>query len=104
MKILAVGPHPDDIEFGCAPVLIQETAKSHVVRIVVASRGESASFGTPEERAAEAREAADVIGAEIEFMDFGSDCHIEPTAQNSIAMARQIRVFQPQIILAPSAD
>ena len=104
MKILAVGPHPDDIEFGCAPVLIQETAKGHTVRIVVTSRGEAASFGTPEERAAEAREAADVMGAEIEFMDFGSDCHVEPTAHNSIAMARQIRVFQPQVILAPTPD
>jgi N-acetylglucosamine malate deacetylase 1 len=104
MKILAVGPHPDDIEFGCAPLLIQETAKGHQVRILVASLGEAASFGTPEERAAEARQAAEVIGAEMEFMNIGSDCHIEPTAQNSITMARQIRVFQPNIVLAPTAD
>jgi LmbE family N-acetylglucosaminyl deacetylase len=102
MKILAVGPHPDDIEFGCAPVLIQETAQGHPVRIVVTSLGEAASFGTPEERAAEARQAADIIGAEIEFMDFGGDCHVEPNTHNSIAMARHIRVFQPQIILAPT--
>jgi LmbE family N-acetylglucosaminyl deacetylase len=104
MKILAVGPHPDDIEFGCAPVLIQETAKGHTVRMLVTSLGESASFGTPEERAAEARAAADVIGAEIEFLNFGGDCHVELRTEHCIAMARQIRVFQPQVILAPTAE
>jgi len=104
MKILAVGPHPDDIEFGCAPILIQEAANGHTVRVVVSSMGEAASHGTPEEREAEAREAADVIGAEVEFMNFGGDCHVEPSVANSIAMARQIRVFQPQVILAPTPE
>lgn len=104
MKILAVGPHPDDIEFGCAPLLIQEARKGHSVRMAVATMGEAASFGTPEERAQEAREAAAVIGADIEFLDMGGDCHIEPTTQNCILTARLIREFQPDIILAPTPE
>ena len=46
MKILAVGAHPDDVEFGCAPVLIQEVRNGHEVRILVTSKGEAASAGT----------------------------------------------------------
>jgi bacillithiol biosynthesis deacetylase BshB1 len=104
MKILAVGPHPDDIEFGCSPVLIQEVRRGHAVRLLVTSLGEGGSFGTPQERAEEARQAAAIIGAEIEFLDFGGDCHVEPNVANCMQMARQIRAFQPNVILAPSPE
>ena len=104
MKILAVGPHPDDVEFGCAPVLIQEVNRGNQVKILVLTKGEAATSGTPELRAQEAREAARLIGAEIEFLDFGGDCHIRHTPENSIAMARQLRLFQPDIVLAPHLD
>jgi LmbE family N-acetylglucosaminyl deacetylase len=104
MRILAVGPHPDDIEFGCAPLLIQEVRNGHEVRIVVTSKGEAATYGTPEDRVEEARRAADIIGAGIAFLDLGGDCHVEPSVANAILMARQIREFQPQVILAPTPD
>src|SRR5690348_16587677 len=100
MKILAVGPHPDDVEFGCAPLLIQEVRKGHQVRILVASKGEAGTSGTPEQRAQEAREAARMIGDEIEFLDFGGDCHIRQTTENAMAIAREIRTFRPEIVLA----
>lgn len=104
MKILAVGPHPDDVEFGCAPLLIQEVKNGHEARILVATRGEASTSGTPGEREAEARAAAATIGANIEFLDFGGDCHIESTASNRLRMAREIRKFRPNIVLAPSPD
>jgi LmbE family N-acetylglucosaminyl deacetylase len=101
MRILAVGPHPDDVEFGCAPLLIQEVRKRHQVKILVLSRGEASTSGTPGEREDEAREAARTIGAEIEFLNFGGDCHIWHTPANSITMARHIRFYRPEIVLAP---
>src|SRR5262245_61659554 len=104
MKILAVGPHPDDIEFGCAPLLIQEAKLGHEVRLVITSLGESATFGTPEGRAEEARQAARIIGASIDFLDFGGDCHVEANTQNAVLMAREIRSFQPDIVLAPTPE
>ena len=104
MKILAVGPHPDDIEFGCAPLLIQEVQRGHEALIAVATLGEASTVGTPEERELEARAAAAEIGAEIRFLDLGGDCHIEPTTANSIRIARLIRECRPQIVLAPTPD
>jgi N-acetylglucosamine malate deacetylase 1 len=104
MRILAVGAHPDDVEFGCAPVLIQEVLNGHEVRILVTSKGEAASSGTPEERAQEAREAARVIGASIDFLEMGGDCHIEHRPENALIMAGEIRRFRPEVILAPHLD
>jgi len=101
MRILAVGAHPDDVEFGCAPVLIQEARAGHEVRILVTSKGEAASAGTPEERAQEAREAAKIIGAQVDFLDLGGDCNITSTPDNAIQIAREIRLFRPHVLLAP---
>ena len=101
MRILAVGAHPDDVEFGCAPLLILEARRGHEVRIVVTSKGEAASSGTPEERAAEAREAARLIGASIGFLDLGGDCHIQQSPANAAILAREIRQLRPDALLAP---
>ncbi len=101
MNILAVGAHPDDIEFGCAHVLMQEARKGHRVKLLVLSRGEAASHGTPEDREAESRAAAKVMGAEIDFLDFAGDCHIARVPENAFKLAAEIRHFQPAIVLAP---
>jgi LmbE family N-acetylglucosaminyl deacetylase len=101
IKILAVGPHPDDVEFGCAPLLIQEVRKGNQAKILVLSKGEAATSGTPLEREQEAREAARFIGAEVDFLELGGDCHIRHTPENSIAIAGQIRLHRPEIVLGP---
>jgi len=105
VKILAVGPHPDDIEFGCAPVLIQEIRNGNQARIAVLSKGEAGSHGTPEERAEEARAAARVMGVEIEFLggllDRAGDCHLRHSPENAFVIAAEIRRYQPRIVLAP---
>jgi N-acetylglucosamine malate deacetylase 1 len=104
MRILAVGAHPDDVEFGCAPVLLQEASQGHQVRILVCSRGEAASSGTAEGREQEARAAAQIIGAEIDFLELGGDCHIQYSPATSLMMAREIRTFQPEVVLAPLTE
>lgn len=101
MRLLAVGAHPDDIEFGCAPVLIKEIRAGNQVKLLVLSRGEAGTAGTPDVREQESREAARRMGAEIQFMDFGGDCNLEYTAPNRLAIAREIRIFRPSIVLAP---
>jgi bacillithiol biosynthesis deacetylase BshB1 len=101
MRILAVGAHPDDVEFGCAPILIQEVRNGHEARILVTSKGEAGSAGTPEERAQEARDAAKIIGAAIQFVELGGDCHIERNPASAMTLAREIRRFKPAVVLAP---
>jgi N-acetylglucosamine malate deacetylase 1 len=104
LRLLAFGAHPDDIEFGCGGILLGEAARGSEIALCVCSRGEAGSNGTPNEREAEAREAAKLLGATIEFLELGGDCHLQISAANNIAVARQIRVVRPDIILAPIAS
>ncbi len=102
LRILAIGAHPDDIEFGCGGVLLTEAARGRAISLCVCSRGESASNGTPDEREAEARSAAELLGASIEFLEMGGDCRVESSRANAIALAGRIRKLQPAILLVPT--
>jgi len=102
MNILAIGAHPDDVEFGAAPLLIKEIKKGNQVKIVVCSLGEAGTNGTPEGRKKESEEAAKLIGAEIEFLNMGGDCHITDSPENGFKIAEVIRKYKPDFVLAPS--
>jgi len=102
MNILAIGAHPDDVEFGAAPLLIKELKKGNQAKIVVCSLGEAGTSGTPQGRKKEAMDAAKVVGAEIEFLNLGGDCHIEYNPQNGFKIAAILRKYKPNIVLAPS--
>jgi len=101
LRILAVGAHPDDIEFGCGGILLVEAERGTQISMCVCSRGESGSSGTPDEREAEATKAAESLGARLEFLDLGGDSHIEVSVANRLALARCIRATQPHVLLSP---
>jgi len=95
LRILGVGAHPDDLEFGCGGVLLGEAARGSEIFLCICSRGEAGSNGTSNEREAEARSAAQILGAKIDFLEMGGDAHLEICAVNNIAIARQIRTVRP---------
>ncbi len=103
-RILAVGAHPDDVEFGCGGILIKEVARGHEATILILSRGEAASSGDPETRRREAEAAAEIMGGRLEFLDLEGDSRIEYRPPNAIAIARVIRRLRPHILLAPTTD
>ncbi|MEO8026737.1 MAG: PIG-L family deacetylase [Bryobacteraceae bacterium] len=104
MNILAIGPHPDDIEFGCAPILLKEIRKGNRVNMLILSRGESGTAGSPDVREHESRKAAACMGAAIDFLDLGGDCHFEHTPANAFKIAAFIRRSQPDIVITPHPD
>jgi LmbE family N-acetylglucosaminyl deacetylase len=65
MNILAVGPHPDDIEIGCGGTLNKYARKGHHVYLLLITRGEKG--GDIEIRQAEQLKAAEIIGAKDIF-------------------------------------
>ncbi|MEO5719490.1 MAG: PIG-L family deacetylase [Chthoniobacterales bacterium] len=101
LRLLAVGAHPDDIEFGCGGILLGEADRGSELALCLCSRGEAGSNGTPDEREAEARAGARMLGATLEFLELGGDGHLEVAVPNNIAVARQIRLTRPDILLAP---
>ncbi len=40
MNILAIGAHPDDIEFGCGGTLLKYSEQGHKVYMLVLSKGD----------------------------------------------------------------
>jgi len=100
--ILAIGAHPDDIEFGCGGVLLKEARNGSHLHLLVCSHGESGTNGTPAVREAEARKAAEQLGANISFIDLGGDAQMTFNVDNANKLARAIREIQPDIVLAPS--
>ena len=100
--LLAFGAHPDDIEFGCGGVIANETRSGCAAHFVICSQGESGSRGTPKQRVAEAKKAAGILGATIEFIRLDGDSHLEIRASHAIKLAGIIRRLQPATVLAPS--
>lgn len=100
--LLAFGAHPDDIEFGCGAVVTQEALAGRAVHCVVCSRGEAGSHGAPKQRVAEARQAAGLLGATIEFLKLDGDAHLEIRPAHAIALAAIIRRVRPRLVFAPS--
>ena len=100
--LLAFGAHPDDIEFGCGGIIARETGAGRAARLVVCSRGESASNGTPAERSAEAKKAAALLGATLEFAELDGDARLEVRPAHALKLAEIIRRVRPAAVLAPS--
>ncbi len=100
IEILAFGPHPDDAEIGCGGLLLKMKSLGYSTGIVDMTRGEM-GWGTPEERDAECREAARILKLDVrDNLDMG-DCRVEDTFENRCKVARIIRKYRPEIILAP---
>jgi len=85
-------------------ILLKEAARGSEIAMVVTSRGEAGSSGTPDIREAESRAAADRLGASdrLTFLNFGGDGLQTPCPENSLQLARLIREYRPDIVCAPS--
>jgi LmbE family N-acetylglucosaminyl deacetylase len=69
MNILAIGAHPDDVEYGCAGTLIRHVLRGDNVFIMIITDG--AQGGDPAARREEQLAAVKIIGAqEVFFGDY----------------------------------
>src|SRR5580704_17721429 len=89
-SLLVFGAHPDDIEFGCGAIVALETRAGRRVHLVVCSKGEAGTHGSPEQRVAEAQAAAKRLGASLEFVEFEGDAHLELRAAHAITLAQVV--------------
>src|SRR5215217_7200376 len=65
LDALAVFSHPDDAELTCAGTLLKLKSVGHRTGVVDVTRGEMGTRGTPEQRFAEAREAARIMRLDV---------------------------------------
>lgn len=95
-RVLALGAHPDDVEFGCFGALAVAAESS----IAILSRGEKG--GDPEERVSEAQESAKLVGANLTVLDHPDTRFIIPDLVSSLEQI--ISEMKPSVVLTMSDD
>ncbi len=75
MRVLALGCHPDDIEFGCGGTLSKYADAGHEIYMMVMTRGQAG--GDEAIRKREQEEAARIIGCEKLFWGGYRDTELE---------------------------
>lgn len=100
LDILVIAAHPDDAELSCGGTIISNVAKGRKVGIVDLTRGEMGTRGTPEIRLQEASEAADIMGVSVRINLEFEDVFFVNDRDHQLAIAAQVRRFQPDIVIA----
>lgn len=95
-SVLALGAHPDDVEFGCFGAL----AIAGEASIAILSRGEKG--GDPEERVSEAYESANLVGANLTVFDHPDTRFLIPDLVSSLEQI--ISQINPAVVLTMSDD
>ena len=104
LRIIAFGAHPDDNELKAAGVAAMWAAQGHAVKFVAMTNGDVGHFamaGGPlaQRRRAEVEECARILGIETEVLDI-HDGELMPSLENRRTVARLIREWQADIVLA----
>lgn len=95
MNILAIGAHPDDIEYGCGGTLSKFYKRGDKISFLVMTKGEVG--GKPSIRKTEQHNAAKVLGARIFWGNFGDTrINLDKTLINEIENV--IRKVKPTLI------
>lgn len=87
MNILAIGAHPDDIEFGCAGTLAKYSRQGHHLFLLIMTQGQEG--GVDRVRHAEQDASARVLGVEEIFWGGYRDTQI-PISQEPIAKIEEV--------------
>jgi LmbE family N-acetylglucosaminyl deacetylase len=103
MNILAIGPHPDDIEIGCSGTLIKYAKKGHDVFFLIITKGEKG--GKPEARYQEQMKAAEIVGAKDVFWGGLTDTELLDRGNEIIHLVElHIQRIQPKFIFVNFYD
>jgi N-acetylglucosamine malate deacetylase 1 len=101
VDLLAIGPHPDDIEIGIGGTIARHTALGCRVGLCDLTAGEMGSNGTIEERLAEAETARAVLGATWRLNLRWPDRAIGGDPEHIRSVAALVRQVRPQTVAIP---
>lgn len=101
LDVLALGAHPDDVDLSCGGTVAKLVKQRRRVGIADLTRGELGTRGSQEIRAAEAKDAARVLGVHVRENLGMPDGNLETGLENRLKIVRVIRKYQPDVLLFP---
>jgi LmbE family N-acetylglucosaminyl deacetylase len=102
MNVLAIGAHPDDIEYGCGGMLTKYAQRGHAVYLWIASNGALGGDGAIREQ--EQAEAARVMGVREVFWGRYPDTEIPLNRELIVRIEAVIRQIEPRMIFVHYPD
>lgn len=98
MKILAIGAHPDDIEFGCGGTLLKWVRAGHDVYLLVMTQGDRG--GSPALRKKEQNKSAGIMGIRKLFWGSYKDTQLTPHMNKMVTdIEGLLKKLSPDFIL-----
>jgi len=103
--VLCVVAHPDDLEYGTAAAVDKWVRAGKTVTYLLVTRGEAGIDPLPPEEAAPLREQEERVGARrvgvevVEFLDGFADGVVEFGLPLRRAIAREIRIRRPDLVV-----
>jgi N-acetylglucosamine malate deacetylase 1 len=101
VDLLAIGPHPDDIEIGMGGTVARHSTLGFRVGLCDLTAGEMGSNGTVEERLAEAEAARKVLGATWRLNLRLPDRALGSHDDHARAIAGLVRQTRPRAVAVP---
>jgi N-acetylglucosamine malate deacetylase 1 len=101
VDLLAIAPHPDDVELTSGGTMIKMAQAGYSTGILDLTRGETGTRGTPETRLKEAARAAKIMGVKVRRNLSLPDAHLKVTDEYKAAIAAVIRELEPRTVILP---
>ncbi|MGL4550252.1 MAG: PIG-L family deacetylase, partial [Gemmataceae bacterium] len=99
VDVLAVAPHPDDLEILCGGTLAKLVKQGRRVVILDLTTGEPTPRGTPELRAAEAEEARRILGVPVRINLGLPNRELMDGPENRYKLAAAFRRLRPTVVI-----
>lgn len=104
LDLLAIAPHPDDVELACSGTLMLHIAQGMKVGVIDLTRGELGTRGTAASRLAEAAAAAQVMGIHLRENLGMEDGFFANDKAHQLQLIQAIRRFQPEVVIANALE
>lgn len=101
LDLLAIAPHPDDVELTCGGTLLKMADAGYRTGILDLTQGETGTRGTPEIRAREAARAAKILGVQTRRNAGLPDAQLRVCDEYKAVIAETIRELQPHTVILP---
>ncbi len=101
LDVLAVSPHPDDVELHCGGLMVRFADLGYATGIVDMSLGEMGTRGTVDGRKREAAAAAEILGLAARRNLELPDARVGTCSTHRDALIDAIRRYRPDLLLVP---